>query len=480
MNIVLVVIDTLRYDHVGAHGNSWIRTPNMDRLAAESWVFDRCYVGSYPTIPHRTDVITGRYGGPFHAWQPLPFDVPTLPRALADAGYCTQLIHDTPHLVNGGHNFDWPFHAWMPVRGAEVDRPWIDASNALPSHWLPDPLFDFVTDDPAKHKTLVTYARANRERRTDEDWNAATLFLTASEFLKDNRSRDNFFLWVDCFDPHEPWDVPPEYAKLYADDPDYDGRVDPRAFFVRDVTGVDPAAVERIRALYAAKVSWVDRWLGTFLDTLAETGLADNTAVILTADHGTKLGEYGQVAKRAPVQEAEGHVPMWVHLPGGESGRSDALVQPQDVFATVANLGGADVPEGVESFDLLVVARGERPGRSIALAGPSADRWDSGDLTALFTAFDAEWQLEVAATPEGSALRRRGELPDITAGHSDVVERLHAAAIDEVARRGAHPALIEWLRSGGQGEIPADCPRHDHWPKPPGYTRYFNRLYLGE
>ncbi len=71
MNVIIVVIDTLRYDHVGANGNESISTPNLDRRAAESWCFDRCFVTSFPTIPHRLDVITGRSGSPFHPWAPL-------------------------------------------------------------------------------------------------------------------------------------------------------------------------------------------------------------------------------------------------------------------------------------------------------------------------------------------------------------------------------------------------------------------------
>ena len=65
MNIVLIVIDTRRYDYVGANGNDWIQTPNLDRLTAESWVFDNSYAASFPTIPHRTDAFTGRHGEPF-------------------------------------------------------------------------------------------------------------------------------------------------------------------------------------------------------------------------------------------------------------------------------------------------------------------------------------------------------------------------------------------------------------------------------
>ncbi|MBT7099829.1 sulfatase-like hydrolase/transferase, partial [Candidatus Poribacteria bacterium] len=135
MNIVLIIIDTLRYDYVGANGNPNISTPNLDRLAAESWVFDRAFSASFPTIPFRNDVMRGQYGGPFHPWKPLPFNAPAFPRILGDNGYATQLIHDTPHLVNGGHNFDWPFHGWTFIRGAEVDRPWITDGFKLPDNW---------------------------------------------------------------------------------------------------------------------------------------------------------------------------------------------------------------------------------------------------------------------------------------------------------------------------------------------------------
>ncbi|MFO8006232.1 MAG: sulfatase-like hydrolase/transferase, partial [Candidatus Brocadiia bacterium] len=214
MNVVIVVIDTLRYDHIGANGNPDIRTPNLDRLAADSWCFDRCFANSFPTIPHRLDFMSGRYGLPFHSWMPLPYDWPTLPEAFAQAGYATQIIHDTPHLVNGGHHFDWPFHAWTFVRGAEVDRPWIGELR-WPPNWAHDELFDFAGEEPLSGNPFPTYIRANRGRRELGDWNAARLFDTAAEFLHENQHRDNFLLWVDCFDPHEPWDSPPEFVRMY-------------------------------------------------------------------------------------------------------------------------------------------------------------------------------------------------------------------------------------------------------------------------
>ena len=150
MNIILLIVDTLRYDYLGANGNAWIETPNLDRLAAQSWCFDRAFCNSFPTIPFRTDVIRGTFGDPFYPWHPLRFDVPTLPGILAEHGYATQLIHDTPHLVNGGHAFDYPFHYWTFVRGAEVDRAWLtDPQPAMLANWRRDPLWGLLRRRPA-------------------------------------------------------------------------------------------------------------------------------------------------------------------------------------------------------------------------------------------------------------------------------------------------------------------------------------------
>ena len=351
MNIAVILIDSLRYDHVGANGNAWIKTPNLDRLAAESWVFDQSYAASFPTIPYRTDALTGRYGAPIHPWRPLRHDVHTLPRALSDIGYATQLIHDTPHLVNGGHNFDWPFHAWTPIRGTEVDRPWITDALDWPENWKLDPIFDAIghPPDPATQPFWATYVRANRKRKTDSDWNTAQLFQAANEFLSDNAKRDDFFLWLDCFDPHEPWEAPREYMQMYDDTPGYDGSIDPRIFTTHHAS-IPEACGKRIRAAYAADVSWVDHWIGTFLDSLERTGLKERTAVILAADHGTNLGEWGVYGKTWPVREFEAHVPLFIHVPGAGQGRSDVIVQPQDFFATVMGIAGGEKPDEIESF----------------------------------------------------------------------------------------------------------------------------------
>ena len=486
MNIALLVIDTLQYGIVGANGNDRIETPNIDRLAKDAWTFDRAFCASYPTIPHRTDVITGRYGGPFHSWKPLRHGAPAFPRLLAEAGYATQLIHDTPHLVNGGHNFDYPFSGWTFIRGAEVDRPWITDQEKWPDNWNLDPLFDVLGDAPLDKRDVYTYACANRNRQNLEDWNCMQLFTTAAQFLRDNARRDNFFLWVDCFDPHEPWDVPPEFMLKYDQTPGYDGRTDPRSLYgQRNDQRLSQAARERIENQYLAKVTWMDHCLGKFLDALESTGLSEKTALFFTADHGTNVGERGGFGKGYPVRQQEGHVPLFIRTPAEIGRRSDIIVQPQDLFTTIGTLAGVEIPEGIDGHDLLSLVRegGESP-RQLALAGSGADAWvsryRSNPAAILFTLFDREWVLEVARKAEDSRLSRLDSLDYVEAEHPQVVRRLHAAAVDEIERRRADPALVEWLRSSGEKEPPTDCRFYDGWPGPEGYTQYWNRVYRGD
>ena len=484
MNVAFIVIDTLRYDYIGANGNDWIETPNIDRFASKAWAFDRAFCASFPTIPYRTDVITGQYGAPFHAWKPLRHERQTLPRTLAKQGYATQLLHDTPHLVNGGHNFDWPFHAWTFIRGAEVDRDWIMDHVPMPENWVKESLFDCLDDSAFKSNMLRSYARANRNRKTLSDWNCAKLFNTAAQFLKDNAKRENFFLWVDCFDPHEPWDAPPEFMKKYDKRPGYDGNIDPRSLGGRNKNVLSDVAKQHIKDQYAAKLTWMDHCFGEFVDALESTGLDKNTAVILTGDHGTNVGERGSFGKGQPVREQEGHVPLFVRLPEGDTGRSNVIVQPQDFFPTILSMLGIDRPDGLEGHDFLTPAREGGSGeREIALSGGSIQNWTQAgkrNKGILFTAFDQDWNIEVSAKPENSRLIKLGSIEYVQDQHQDVVAKLHAAAVDEIGQRGIDSALMKWLRSGGEAEFPTGCSFFDGYPGPEGYSAYFGRLYPGE
>lgn len=212
VNVVLIMNDTLRYDHVGANGNHWIHTPNLDHFAAESAAFDEAFLGSFPTIPCRHEMMKGRYGDPFQKWGPLQWDALTLPEVLRDNGYVTMLINDTPHLINYGYGFDRPFHAWEMIRGNEVDRARTDYFEEIQYR------VDTKVQDSAR---MSLCHRHTGDRRTEADWFAPQVMRAACDWLERNAGHDNFFLWVDSFDPHEPWDPPKHYVDLY--DPGYEG-----------------------------------------------------------------------------------------------------------------------------------------------------------------------------------------------------------------------------------------------------------------
>jgi len=481
VNIILIIADTLRYDYVGANGNRWIETPAMDRLAKRSWIFDQCYAASYPTLPHRTDVLTGRYGGPFHPWKPLRYDVPIFPRLLAGAGYCTQLIHDTPHMANGGANFDWPFQGWTFVRGAEADRPCAGAITSLPENWARDPVFDFVDDELLYNGPVQNYARANRQRRQAGDRNTARVFQSACDWLHENGSTQLFLLWIDSFAPHEPWDAPPEFVRKYDHTPGFDGCFDPRSHVGRNEPGRTPEAGARVGAFYAGLVSWMDYWLGKLLDTLDDLGRWDDTVVIVTSDHGTNLGERGRYGKDWPPREAEAHVPLLLHVPGDAAGRCNALVQPQDISATILALADVAQPNDWGGQDLAATARaGDAGRREVVLCGDSArPDWGGGDRDALFFVSDGAWRLDFTLRAEDTRLRQAGgNRTNQAADKPEKVRDLRRAAINELARRGLDELLLEYLRREGEAPLPPTCRFWDGWPGPAGFDVYFSAQYL--
>src|SRR5215218_5545508 len=105
-NVVVIVSDTFRRDHLGAYGNTNIHTPNLDVFASSSVVFEGHLISSFPTMPARADMLTGNFSYTFMGWEPLPHHVPTLPGLLSEAGYLTMGVVDTPFFVRDGLGSD--------------------------------------------------------------------------------------------------------------------------------------------------------------------------------------------------------------------------------------------------------------------------------------------------------------------------------------------------------------------------------------
>ena len=200
--------------------------------------------------------------------------------------------------------------------------------------------------------------------------------------------------------------------------------------------------------------------------------------------HGTNvIGPEGRrFGKFVPPYQNEAHVPLIVHVPGNGSGRCNALVQPQDTFATIMGIAGGKAPDGVESHDIVKLAtQGAAGPRQTALAGASVGKWpEHGAETVLFSAFDDQWHLGFAANPAKCELHRLGSAEDVTAENPQVVQELRATAIDEIARRGLDPVLVAWLKDDGEGACPEDFRATDAHPAPKGWTQYWANLYQDE
>lgn len=344
MNVLVIVADSLRADHVGCHplavsyDNKKIETPHLDRLASEGTLFTNAYAESLPTLPTRQTWWTGRIGFPFRGWQPFENSDYLLAEVLWDKGFTSALITDVYHMHKPVYNCGRGFDTVVWVRGQEYD-PWKiseqlvdlnrwhrlrgDASDAL---WRP---------------RFEQYLRNRHDFKTEEDWFAPRVTKETIRWLEETVRRkgqkDRLFLWVDYFDPHEPWDPPEPYWSLYRN-PSYTGQeiIDPVA---GDVAGyLQPDEVERIRSLYAGEVTFVDRWIGVLLEAVKDFGLDENTFIVFLSDHGEPFGEHGIIRKARPwAYEELVRVPYIFRLPGGEFGGRvlDAFVQATDIFPTL-------------------------------------------------------------------------------------------------------------------------------------------------
>ncbi|MBM4045838.1 MAG: sulfatase, partial [Planctomycetes bacterium] len=341
MNFIIIMNDTLRPDYLSAYGNTWVRTPHAAAFAKTAAVFDKAYVGSFPTIPNRTDLFTGRFGEPFHPWLPLAFDEITLPDLLRQNGYVTQLICDTPHLINGGHNFDFPFNAWDFIRGQEIDRYGMDSAPVT----LP---FKNTSAVPPQHlnRSVAQYLRNIRGQRGEEDCVTHRTCQTVLNWLARNARRERFFLWVDAFDPHEPNLPPQRYVDPY--DPGYTG--DKFLMHVPDPDKLTEAEIRNVVARYAATVTFVDRCFGRILQALDDLGLAHNTCVIWLSDHGTYLNEHGLILTKTCVFDEVCRTVLMIRTPKREAAghRFDEFVQPADFAPTLLDMAGIPVPERMQ------------------------------------------------------------------------------------------------------------------------------------
>jgi arylsulfatase A-like enzyme len=343
MNVVVIVTDSLRADHTGYMNlGAKAQTPNLDRLAAEATVFEHYYPEGLPTLPVRTAWWTGLWTYPIKGWQPFQLDDVLLAEVLWDKGFTSALVSDTYHLHKPVYGAGRGFDTVVWIRGQEYD-PWIVGVDvdiaASPHHRLRGD-----ESDPHYRLLFEQYLRNATTMKREEDYYVARTISAATEWLDQvtQCQKDNLFLWVDCFDPHEAWDPPEPYWSMYKP-AGYGGAeiVDPVAGPVEGY--MTPEEVERTRTLYAGEVTFVDRWVGKLLDRMRELGLFDNTLIIHVSDHGEPFGEHGIIRKAQPWNFEElVRSPLVIRHPQGlgRGKRVASFAQAVDIMPTILDFLG--------------------------------------------------------------------------------------------------------------------------------------------
>lgn len=365
MKAIMVMYDSLNRHFLEPYGCSWTHTPNFARLTQRTAAFDNCYVGSMPCMSARRELHTGQYNFLHRSWGPLePFD-DSMPEMLRKAGIHTHLVSDHYHYwEDGGATYHQRYTTWDCVRGQECDA------------WAP--LVGFAVD-PRTHRNIcgspednwIGQDFANRTMmRNEADQSQTATFDRGLAFLDANHKKDNWFLQLETFDPHEPFFVQPHYKEMFPngyqgpmlDWPDY------RPLDVSD----GPDLVAHLRCQYAALLSMCDRNLGRVLDAMDRYDLWKDTMLIVNTDHGFPLGEHGQWAKcHCPFYEEVAHTPLFIWDPrsGVENVRRTALVQTIDLPATLLEYFGQPLPRDMQGVPLRRTIAEDTPVRDAALFG---------------------------------------------------------------------------------------------------------------
>jgi arylsulfatase A-like enzyme len=367
MRTIFVLFDSLMRTALGCYGSTTVQTPNFDRFARRAVTFDTHFVGSLPCMPARRDLHTGRLNFMHRSWGPLePFDN-SFPEMMRDAGIHTHLVTDHMHYFeDGGATYHGRFRTWDFIRGQEYD-PWkamVDPPLKRLREKFARKHYDF--DDGWKR---LQHAVNCEFMEAEEDFCLPRCFASGFEFLDLNRDADDWFLMLECFDPHEPFHAPARFKRAYEtgwtggvlDWPMYEKATD------------SPEEIAEIRANYAALVAACDHYFGRLLDYFDRHDLWKNTALFLSTDHGFLLAEHDWWGKNLQPYYAEiSHIPCIGYDPrfarhGGERRRS--LTQTMDLMPTFLEIHGLPVPAEVRARSLLPLLAEDRPVRDIGIFG---------------------------------------------------------------------------------------------------------------
>ena len=380
-HVVLVCVDEMRADAMGAAGNEHIDTPNLDDLARGGYHFTRAYSATPTCVPARVAMFTGkspslhgRYGYREGGLFPEAYPV-TLQSTLRKSGYQTFAVgkmHVFPDRARCGFD-EVLLHDGFLHTSRRLSR---GPSGAI------DDYVEFLrreTGDPrADYQETGIGCNAMTARPWEREERLHPTRWVADESLRFLERRDPtrpFFLYMSFHRPHAPFD-PPQWLW-----DKYRGRSSPeraqgewvagfaehrRDFHSEAEFGAQKESThEQVRAGYYGSIEFIDLQLNRLKETLSDQGLLEDTVIVFVSDHGDMMGDHDMYRKSVGY-EGSARVPLVMHVPPrwregwGGPGEVGAIAELRDLMPTVLGLAGVDVPEGVDGVDLGAASRGEQ------------------------------------------------------------------------------------------------------------------------
>lgn len=410
-NILLITSDQQHWDTLGV-SNPRIRTPALDRLATEGTRFTRAYCNNPLCTPSRSTIITGLYPSSHGAWTigvKLPEDVPTVGDIFHSHGYDTTLVgkahfhplasapgsesiecHPTLRNLDFWRDFHGPWYGFRHVETARMhaDEHLVGGHYAI---WMEENGLKNWADYFAPLPGGNSSAKRTHTWDLPQEFHYSTWTAqrTIANIERSVRAGKPFFLWSSFHDPHPPYLVPSPWDTMYNPDemrpgthaPGEFDRMPPHFAMTRRTDSNwssyqepggnlchgfhchlrDEASLRRDIATYYGMTSFMDQQIGTILDSLDRMGIADDTLVVFTSDHGHFLGQHGLIAKGAFHYEDLLRVPFLVRWPGHIAGGhiSDALQALLDLPETFLHAADIAIPGRMQGVSQLGVWRGE-------------------------------------------------------------------------------------------------------------------------
>jgi arylsulfatase A-like enzyme len=354
-NVLFVLTDQMRAAAMGCAGNADVETPSLDRLASEGTWVRNAQTTKPMCSPARGSIVSGQFPHQHRVLYNnlvLPTDGPSMGRSFRDRGYRTGYVGKWH--IDDNHGEDGPGRIPPgPRRQGFTD--W-EGFNTGHEYHRGHPRWD-----------------GDGNLYWEEGYQPTVQTDIALDYIEDYVEYDApFFMFLSWGPPHPPFEAPEEYRERY--DP---GALslrpnvpeDPGDIFGRPGMEKDLDDVQADLAEYYGLITSLDDELGRLLDRLEALGVAEDTVVVFTSDHGEMLGSQGRYHKGTPFQEAM-NVPLLVRYPGAVPAGdvSEGVVSLADLFPTLCSFCDVPVPEGVQGRDVAAHLRGERPGPEEAYA----------------------------------------------------------------------------------------------------------------